>query len=410
MNIGIVTAWFERGAAYVSRQYQQVLESEHSIHIFARGGERDAIGDPTWDGPRVTWSKDTRYPLAQGLDLKQFRRWIDSNDLELVFFNEQRWWAPVLLANSLRVKTGAYVDYYTEETVPLFECYDFLVCNTNRHWNIFNWHPSSHYVPWGTDLTLFRPTTPSPVDDGYVTFFHSAGYSPARKGTDLVLQAFSRLTGQCKLVVHSQEELKRSLPDYTGLIRELKQRGSLITIESTVSAPGLYHLGDVYVYPSRLDGLGLTIAEALACGLPAIVSDTPPMNEFVREGNGRLAEIARLYSRADGYYWPQCLVDVDHLATCMQSYTDDLINLQERKQTARKSAEAGMNWEHNSRDLPQIFAQASKRPSSERAAVEQRARLYDANYFTELTLQQQYPRVYRMFNLFQGLTRTLRKV
>ena len=71
----------------------------------------------------------------------------------------------------------------------------------------------------------------------------------------------------------------------------------------TVAAPGLYHLGDIYVYPSILDGLGLTVAEALSCGLPCIVPDNAPMNEFIQSGiNGRIADVEYLYARSDGYF------------------------------------------------------------------------------------------------------------
>lgn len=41
MNVGIVTTWFERGAAYVSRQYLEALRSDsnNSVYIYARGGD-----------------------------------------------------------------------------------------------------------------------------------------------------------------------------------------------------------------------------------------------------------------------------------------------------------------------------------------------------------------------------------
>lgn len=57
MKIGIVTTWFERGAAYVSRQYMQSLENEgHEVHIFARGGEYYGSNLDIWDSSKVTWS------------------------------------------------------------------------------------------------------------------------------------------------------------------------------------------------------------------------------------------------------------------------------------------------------------------------------------------------------------------
>ena len=62
MRIGIVTTWFERGAAYVSRQYRKQLERQHEVFIYARGGERQAIQDPKWDDKNVTWGKASVIP------------------------------------------------------------------------------------------------------------------------------------------------------------------------------------------------------------------------------------------------------------------------------------------------------------------------------------------------------------
>lgn len=57
MNIGIVTTWFERGAAYVSRQYMEALSSdpENRVFVYARGGEAYAKKNSQWDKENVTW-------------------------------------------------------------------------------------------------------------------------------------------------------------------------------------------------------------------------------------------------------------------------------------------------------------------------------------------------------------------
>ena len=57
MKIGIVTTWFERGAAYVSKQFMDVLQKTDEVFIYARGGEKYAIGNPLWDLPNVWWGK-----------------------------------------------------------------------------------------------------------------------------------------------------------------------------------------------------------------------------------------------------------------------------------------------------------------------------------------------------------------
>jgi len=226
MKIGIVTFWSERGAAYVSRQYQQVLAQHHEVAIYARGWTY-AKGNTEWDGPTVTWGKDSILPVNSAIHEKDFHEWLDREQIEAVLFNEQHWWPPVKWCTDRGILTGAYIDYYTEATIPLFANYDFLICNTKRHFSAFNWHPQAFYVPWGTDVNLFKPTSTERVDPNRVVFFQSCGFSPARKGTDFVLRAFSRLKGPCLLRLHSQVDLDEKFPELKELIESLKAEGRL---------------------------------------------------------------------------------------------------------------------------------------------------------------------------------------
>lgn len=45
--------------------------------------------------------------------------------------------------------------------------------------------------------------------------------------------------------------------------------------------PSLYRCADAFVFPSVKEGWGLVVLEALASGLPVIVSDQPPFTEFL---------------------------------------------------------------------------------------------------------------------------------
>lgn len=348
MRIGIVTTWFERGAAYVSRQYRDLLrKSGDEVFIYARGGERYARNDPNWDTAEVTWGKKNSVQTVTGIDRKDFVAWIRHNAIEIVIFNEQWWLPPVYWAMECGCRTVAYVDYYTEDTVAHFSIYDGLICNTQRHYSVFKGHPHCLYIPWGTDLELFYPQSLAPQGHDGPIFFHSAGMSPYRKGTDLVLRAFSRLCGNAHLILHLQEGAFGSISDVAPLAEELATQGRLTIYDKEVPAPGLYHLGDVYVYPSRLEGIGLTQAEALACGLPLIVPDNPPMNEFITPESGVLVPVDKLWSRADGYYWPQCLANLDGLAKAMQTFVDEFASLPEKKAAARAFAEQRLNWFNN---------------------------------------------------------------
>lgn len=403
MNIGIVTTWLERGAAYVSKLYSEVLEKEHQVFIYVRAGDYYAKGASNWNGRNVTWGEKAKLPISTPIELNDFQRWIKQNKLEIVFFNEQNWWEPVLFSNNIGIKTGAYVDYYTEQTIPLFNCYDFLICNTKRHYSVFDRHAQCYYIPWGTNLSLFIPKSFQPVEEEAVTFFHSAGMNPERKGTDSVIRAFARLqSSKTRLVLHSQLNLITFFPHLASLITDLESQGRICYYEQTVPAPGLYHLGDVYVYPSRLDGIGLTVPEALACGLPVITSASPPMSEFIDEtNNGKLVKVSRLFSRSDGYYWPKCLIDENSLVEKMNFYVENLAELETYKKAARTYAERTLDWFQNAKALPGIFRSITKRSRDELNPYEQMARQFERDRMSiGLSVALRFPKLYRAINLF----------
>jgi len=399
MKIGIVTTWQERGAAYVSKQYRDILKKDNEVFVYARGGEKYAIGDLIWDKNYVTWGKKIPIHMPQAIDLNDFKKWLIKNKIDLVFFNEQQWWDPILLCQDLNIKTGAYIDYYTKETVSFFEVYDFLICNTRRHLEAFKWHPQAYYIPWGTDIQLFKAKNLSAVENSRITFFHSSGMSPERKGTDILIKAFSNLSGSKKLIIHTQTDLEESLPNLKDSIKKMRKGGLLEIINKEISAPGLYHLGDVYVYPSRLDGIGLTICEALACGLPVITSDNAPMNEFVDNSNGRLVKIEKYGERSDGYFWPLCEVNQDLLTSAMQYYIDNFKVISGFKNNARKSAEARFDWSKNSLNLSHLFRDSKVIEKSEELI--NKVRFFEKKRSNIATkIYRRYPWLFKPFSWF----------
>lgn len=383
MKIGIVTTWFERGAAYVSRQFKDILEEQNQVFVYARGGEKFAIGDPNWDYDYVTWGKAPLTHAFTDINLKDFEKWIKEKQLDLVLFNEQKIWAPVLLCRELSVLTGAYIDYYTEQTVPMFGLYDFLICNTKKHHSVFDWHEQCIFLPWGTDTDLYRPEN-GVNEPERIRFFHSAGMNPFRKGTDLLLKAFSKIQGEAKLVIHSQVSIQSFFPELEQLILSLKSQDRLEIHERTVGAPGLYTKGDVYVYPTRLEGIGLTILEAASSGLPVIVPDYDPMNEFVDSSiNGKVVKIDKFWSRWDGYYWPQCEVGVFDLTEKMQFYVDNKLSISQFKADAREYALLNFNWKHNTSSLNQEITKIRQIESKGFSEILIKAKNYDQKLFQQ---------------------------
>lgn len=368
-RIGIVTTWFERGAAYVSRQFRDALARDFEVFVYARGGERSARGDDRWDTAEVTWDEGPKPLYTSALNRDRFLRWLDEKRIELVLFNEQRWWPPVQWCDERKIPNGAYVDYYTPEMVRLFGLHDFLITNTRRHHSVFLWHPQCYYVPWGTDVSLFQPPEERLVNPPRVTFFHSCGMDPKRKGTDLTVRAFARVAKQARLVIHTQVRVERVIPALRPALWRLQRTGALRLIHQTVPLPGLYHLGDVYVYPSRLEGIGLTICEAMAAGLPVICTDTAPMNEFAAPETNWLVPARVVGRRKDGYYWPVCEAEEGALAAAMQECVRQADRLPSLKLRARRYAEQHHDWLKNAAALPEILAGVRWLDGPEKAAA-----------------------------------------
>lgn len=350
MNIGFISTWFERGAAYVTKAYIDSLSDSNNIYVYARGGEELGKGDPNWDRSNVTWGLRLS---GTNINFRHFKKWIKKNKIEVLFFNEQHESEIIYTVKKHfpDIKIGSYIDYYKENTVKEFLLYDFLVCNTKRHYSVFKDHPQCYYVPWGTDIDLYKPKE---KNNENLTFFHSAGMSN-RKGTSYVLDAFIKggIYKNAKLLLHTQ----KSLGNVFGYNTEQLSKYNIEIIEKTVTAPGLYYLGDVFVYPTTLDGLGLTMYEALASGLAVITTNNAPMNEVINNKVGYLVDVECLRSRYDGYYWPLSIVKEESLIESMNFFIDNPERLLEMKRLAREEAKNKWNWEDRKQEINDIFTE-----------------------------------------------------
>lgn len=327
LNIGFISAWLHRGSTYVTINYMKML-SQYNLFVYARGGE---YFDNSFKMEKIDIYKAKRLEGTR-IDSKELINWIDSNKIDIIIVNEQDEVAAICKAKIKRphVIIGAYIDYYTEKTVENYRAYDFLICNTKRHYSVFEWHPQCYYLPWCVDTNLYKPEE---KQNREITFFHSMGMSD-RKGTDILIKTFIKndLGKKSRLVIHTQRNISNLISV------EQAEKNNIQIVEKTVPAPGLYYMGDIYVYPTKLDGLGLTMYEALSCGMPVIVTNDAPMNEIVNNERGKLVEVSKFTARSDGYYWPLAYASENSLYKNMKFYIDNPTVLEKEKSNARQFA------------------------------------------------------------------------
>jgi glycosyltransferase involved in cell wall biosynthesis len=132
-------------------------------------------------------------------------------------------------------------------------------------------------VPYGVDASLFTPA-PKPRNRGpfRVVF---AGRLEVRKGVHYLLEAWRQAEIDGELVLAGppgeEEFLARMRQQYGGMFREA---GNLIQRDLAQ----LLASSDVFVFPSIAEGSALVTYQALASGLPCIV--TPEAGSVVRDG------------------------------------------------------------------------------------------------------------------------------
>lgn len=150
---------------------------------------------------------------------------------------------------------------------------------------------------------------------------------PDRKGFDRLLEAWARFSegkDDVLLYMHTSPIPNESL-DLNRLCDELGigdtvrfPRPYSYLIGYTQDAMrGVYNMIDCYVQPTRGEGFGVPVLEALACGVPVIATDCTSMTELVHDTvNGTLVPVESRLLNAGYYYWS--LISVTELVKAME--------------------------------------------------------------------------------------------
>ncbi|QWN35851.1 glycosyltransferase family 4 protein [Cobetia sp. 4B] len=161
----------------------------------------------------------------------------------------------------------------------------------------------------GIDLQKFHPLSPEANRDA---LREGAGLPADRKLVMMVGRLWEQKNPACLVEAYCQlwesgdPGADLVLVGDGALKESLEARVKLAGLESHVhflgwrtDTPELLRLCDVFVLPSRWEGMPLAILEAMGCGLPVIVSDIPGNRHLVRDAeNGLLFPVENAGSLA----------------------------------------------------------------------------------------------------------------
>jgi glycosyltransferase involved in cell wall biosynthesis len=144
-------------------------------------------------------------------------------------------------------------------------------------------------IPNGVDTDVFHPRA-EPRDRGRLEFV-CVGRLIERKGQHHLLRAFARLQASgmpahLRLIgVGDAERALRRLADELNLSRDVTFAGPLAHAQVAEA----YRQADVFVLPSQNEGMSVAVLEAMASGLPVIVTPTAGAPGLVSDGvEGRI--------------------------------------------------------------------------------------------------------------------------
>ena len=155
--------------------------------------------------------------------------------------------------------------------------------------------PLSFCLPYYCDLTPFLAQPRHPRSNEIVFLF--CGQMIARKGVDLLLDAFARLEKGRLLLVGREADLPALLAPMSPSVRDRITYAGFLPPEDL---PTFFAQADVFVLPSRYDGWGVVVNQAIGAGLPIVCSDQVGAgHDLVDDRNGakfRAADVESLYA------------------------------------------------------------------------------------------------------------------
>jgi glycosyltransferase involved in cell wall biosynthesis len=155
-------------------------------------------------------------------------------------------------------------------------------------------------IPLGVDLERFKPDDGREVlrpQDSHFTFAF-VGTARRLKGFDVLVDAVEQLLEEglpVRLVVAGH--IDGSIMGGRSRVLEIISAVGRVGQEQLAS---LLRRADCLVLPSRLDSFGMVVPEAMACGLPVIVSEMVGAKQLVAEGqNGFVVPVGDVSALAD---------------------------------------------------------------------------------------------------------------
>lgn len=214
---------------------------------------------------------------------QRWRRWRRQPRYDVNLFIEGvvPWWVPHAHFNLLIPNQDWFHGYWR----PYLKEFDYILCKTEIAEKVFSPWGRTLYIGFTSEDCQLPEITPN-----YDRAFH-LGSDRVRLKTDLIWQIWREHPDFPPLTLSS-----RTLPPKTEIPKNLTWIRDFIP---TAKLRRLQNSHGVHLYPTRIEGFGHRITEAMSCRGALLTTDAPPMNEIVTPDCGILVP----YEKTQPQHW-----------------------------------------------------------------------------------------------------------
>lgn len=191
--------------------------------------------------------------------------------------------------------SNRYLKIFTEELPKIVELCDGIITVSNFSKDdiarAFNFPKDKIFVTYLSAEDIYKPIdklqSKKRIEKEYGIsgdfILYVGGFSP-RKNIAGIIKAFehirNRINKNLKLVIAGKKGI--SYQNYISLTEKLNLTSNVIFpgFIALSDMPYLYNSAELLVYPSFYEGFGLPPLEAMACGIPVIVSNSTSLSEI----------------------------------------------------------------------------------------------------------------------------------
>jgi len=256
-------------------------------------------------------------------------------------------WGSDLLVDAAR-GVGKWVAKYTLSRSNVLICDCQIVSDAAQQLGM----PAERIVafPWGIELDHFIPGGDRSMraklgwEDHFV-LLSTRSWEPIY-GIEILVAGFiqaSQTNPNLRLLMLGSGSLR---PRIEAMLAEVEMLEH-VHFAGQVNYPDLpmhYHTADLYISASRSDGTSISLLEAMACGLPVVVSDIPGNREWVEPG-------------VNGWWFPDG--DEVELAKSINLAYQTEAQRYEFGQAGRVIAERRADWKRNFESLLEAYELAA---------------------------------------------------